>query len=201
MAEGMAARPQGMAVIADRIALGGRHRWALSLGLVAAGIVALVVAAKLRVPFWPVPMTMQTFAVLMIGAAYGPRLGGATVLGYLLIGALGADVFTGEASGGLAYMLGSTGGYLLGFLLAALALGALARRGWDRSIGWTALALLIGNALIYAPGLLWLGALHGFDKPILDWGLWPFLLGDALKLALAAMLLPLAWRALGTGRG
>lgn len=146
-------------------------------------------------------MTMQTFAVLVIGAAYGARLGGATVLGYLALGALGADVFTGEASGGIAYMLGSTGGYLVGFLLAAVALGALARRGWDRSVGWTALALLIGNAIIYVPGLLWLGALHGFDQPILAWGLWPFLLGDALKLALAATVLPLAWRAIGPARG
>ena len=201
MAEVMTARPRGMAVIAERLPIGAARGWAAGAVLVAAGILALVIAAKIRVPFWPVPMTMQTFAVLMIGAAYGPRLGGATVLGYLLIGALGADVFTGEASGGVAYMLGNTGGYLAGFLLAAVALGALARRGWDRSVGWTALALLIGNAAIYAPGLLWLGVLHGFDKPILDWGLWPFLLGDALKLALAAMLLPLAWRALGPARG
>lgn len=170
--------------------------------LVIIGVAALAIAAKIKVPFWPVPITMQTFVVLSVGAAYGLRLGVGTVLAYLAIGALGFDVFTGSSadSQGLAYMLGGTGGYLVGFAMAAALLGVLARAGWDRSVGRMALALVMGNALIYAPGLLWLGQLYGWDKPILDWGLYPFLAGDALKLALAALLLPAVWRMVGDAR-
>jgi len=174
--------------------------------LVALGIAALAIAAQIRVPFWPVPITMQTFVVLTVGAAYGMRLGVVTLLGYLAIGALGFDVFTSSSaeSYGLAYMMGGTGGYLAGFVLAAAALGWLARRGWDRSVGKMAAAMLIGNALIYVPGLLWLGHLYAGSEgwaTVLDWGLWPFLAGDALKLALAALLLPAAWKAVGEARG
>ncbi len=166
------------------------------------GTALLTVAAKLQVPFYPVPQTMQTFVVLVLAMAYGWRLGGATLLLYLAEGALGLPVFAGtpEKGVGLAYMLGGTGGYLLGFVLAAVACGWLAERGWDRSVARTALAMLIGNALIYVPGLLWLGGLFGWDKPILAWGLTPFLLGDLTKLALAAAVLPLAWRWLGRPR-
>lgn len=170
--------------------------------LVLAGVLALAIAAKIKVPMWPVPITMGTFAVLSIGAAYGARLGLVTILGYLLVGALGFDVFAGSSAeaAGLIYMMGGTGGYLVGYVLATLALGALAARGWDRSFGLMALALLIGNALIYLPGLAWLGHLYGWDKPILEWGLTPFLIGDAIKLALAAMLLPALWKLVGTVR-
>ena len=173
--------------------------------LVALGIAALVVAAKIRVPLWPVPVTMQTFAVLSIGAAYGARLGSGTVLGYLFLGAIGLDVFTTSTAGnaGITYMLGGTGGYLFGFVLAAAALGALARRGWDRSVARMAGALVIGNGLIYVPGLLWLGYLFADAKGwawVLGAGLYPFLIGDALKLALAALVLPFAWKAVGEAR-
>ncbi len=171
--------------------------------LVVAGIAILAIAAKIRVPMWPVPMTLGTFAVLGLGAAYGARLGLVTVLGYLLVGALGFDVFAGSSaqSAGLSYMLGGTGGYLVGYVLATIILGTLAQRGWDRSVGWMALAMVIGNIAIYAPGLAWLGALYGWDKPILAWGLIPFLVGDAIKLALAAMVLPAAWKLVGAARG
>ena len=172
--------------------------WLKRAALLGFGIAFLVIAAKIRVPLWPspVPITMGTFAVMTLGAAYGPRLGLATILGYLLIGALGFDVFANSSAtaNGLNYMLGGTGGYLLGFVLATLAMGLAARRGWDRSIGRMALAMLVGNALIYVPGLLWLGHLYGWQKPILAWGLTPFLFGDALKLALAALALPLLHR-------
>ena len=171
--------------------------------LVLAGIAILALAAKIRVPLWPVPVTMGTFAVLGLGAAYGPRLGLATILGYLAVGALGFDVFAGSSgeAHGLAYMMGGTGGYLVGYALATVALGALAARGWDRSVGGMAAAMLAGNVLIYVPGLLWLGQLYGWDKPILDWGLTPFLVGDAIKLALAALLLPGLWKLVGDARG
>ena len=111
-------------------------------------------------PVWPspVPITLGTFAVLTIGAAYGPRLGLVTILAYLAIGALGFDVFAGSSAekNGLAYMLGGTGGYLVGYALAVLVLGFAARRGWDRSVPGMAAAMLVGNVVIYAAGLAWL---------------------------------------------
>ena len=170
--------------------------------LLVAGVLLLALAAKIKVPMWPVPMTMSTFAVLTIGAAYGPRLGLVTIMVYMLVGALGFDVFAGSSAevSGLSYMLGGTGGYLVGYVMATLALGVLAQRGWDRSVSWMALAMLIGNSLIYIPGVLWLGQLYGWDKPILAWGLTPFLVGDALKLGLAAVLLPVAWKLVGRAR-
>ncbi|MCH2093802.1 MAG: biotin transporter BioY [Rhodobacteraceae bacterium] len=172
------------------------------LVLVALGIAALAVAAKIKIPMWPVPVTMGTFAVLTIGAAYGARLGLVTILGYMIIGALGFDVFAGSSAEkfGLEYMMGGTGGYLVGYVLATVALGMLARAGWDRSFVKMAGAMALGNALIYVPGLIWLGMLYGWDKPILQWGLTPFLVGDALKLLLAAVLLPAVWTAVGRAR-
>ncbi len=181
----------------------GAMRLAKQAALVLVGIAALAIFAKIKVPMWPVPITMGTFAVLTIGAAYGPRLGLTTILGYMLIGALGFDIFANSTAevNGLAYMMGGTGGYLVGYVLATVALGMAARAGWDRSFGKMALALLVGNALIYIPGLIWLGQLYGWDKPILAWGLTPFLVGDAIKLALAAILVPSVWKMIGTARG
>ena len=171
--------------------------------LVMAGIAFLAIAAKIKIPMFPVPMTMGTFAVLTMGAAYGERLGLVTILGYMLIGALGFDIFAGSSAEnfGLTYMKGGTGGYLVGYVLAVIALGTLARAGWDRSALKMAGAMLLGNALIYVPGLIWLGMLYGWDKPILQWGLTPFLLGDVLKLAMAGIILPLAWKMVGRARG
>lgn len=172
------------------------------IAMVVLGIAALAILAKIKVPMWPVPITMGTFAVLTIGAAYGPRLGLVTIMGYMIIGALGFDVFAGSSAeaAGLTYMMGSTGGYLVGYVLATLALGFAARAGWDRSVVMMALAMLIGNALIYLPGLAWLGVLYGWNEPILAWGLTPFLIGDALKLGLAALLLPALWKLIGEAR-
>jgi biotin transport system substrate-specific component len=171
--------------------------------LVVLGIAFLALAAKIKVPMWPVPITMGTFAVLSVGAAYGPRLGLVTILGYMIIGALGFDVFAGSSAEahGLTYMMGGTGGYLVGYVLAVLALGVFARAGWDRSVVKMAGAMLAGNVLIYVPGLIWLGMLYGWDKPILQWGLTPFLVGDLIKLALAALILPAAWKLVGRARG
>lgn len=167
--------------------------------VVFAGSLLLWASAKVQLPFYPVPLTMQTFAVLAIGAALGWRLGLATVLLYLAEGAAGLPVFAGtpEKGIGLAYMMGPTGGYLLGYLPAAAVCGWLAERGWDRNVALTALAMLAGTVMIYLPGLLWLGAVVGWDKPVLAWGLTPFLLGDLLKLGLASAALPLVWRLVG----
>ena len=176
--------------------------WIKRVALVVAGVLALTIAAKLKVPMWPVPITMGTFAVLAIGTAYGPALGLSTILVYLAVGAFGLDVFAGNSAGttGLTYMMGTTGGYLVGYALAATALGWFARKGWDRDIKWMALALLVGNAIIYVPGLLWLGQVVGWDKPVLAWGLWPFLIGDGLKLVLAALVIPGLWKLVGDAR-
>jgi biotin transport system substrate-specific component len=194
----------------------GASLWVRRAVLVVLGIVALTIAAKVKVPVWPSPVAISlgTFAVLTIGAAYGPRLGLATMLGWMLVGALGFDVFQGSSAEtyGIAYMMGPTGGYLAGYVLATLALGFAARRGWDRSIGGMATALLAGNVLIYVPGLLWLGYLvaNGMFDPAkyasvweqtLAWGLTPFLIGDALKLALAALVVPGVWKLVGSARG
>ena len=183
---------------------GGAALRAKQAALVVGGILALAVLAKIRVPLWPspVPITMQTFGVLLIGAAYGPRLGTATIAGYLAVGALGFDVFTSSSAeaAGLAYMTGGTGGYLLGYVLAALALGALARRGLDRRASTLALGMLGATALIYLPGVLWLRGFAESWEQALAWGLTPFLVGDALKLALAALLVPAAWRLAGDAR-
>jgi biotin transport system substrate-specific component len=183
--------------LADRL-LGRQSSLAREALLAIGGSLALWASAKIQIPFYPVPLTMQTFMVLVIGMAFGLRLGTATVGLYLLQGALGLPVFAGtpEKGIGLAYMVGPTGGYLIGYLAAAAACGYLAERGWDRRISMTAIAMLAGNLLIYVPGLLWLGTLVGWDKPVLAWGLTPFLLGDLVKLALAAALLPLAWQGL-----
>jgi biotin transport system substrate-specific component len=193
----------------------GAGLWARRAVLLVVGVVALTLAAKVAVPLWPspVPITLGTFAVLTIGAAYGPRLGFATILAYLLVGALGFDVFAGSSAekSGLAYMAGGTGGYLVGYVLATLALGLAARRGWDRSVPGMAAAMLVGNVLIYIPGLIWLHHLVAgglFDatayaspwQQTLAWGLTPYLIGDALKLALAALVVPGLWKLVGAAR-
>ncbi|MCI2398860.1 biotin transporter BioY [Aliiroseovarius subalbicans] len=172
------------------------------VALVLVGIAVLAIAAKIKVPMWPVPITMGTFAVLTLGAAYGPRLGLATIFGYMIVGMLGFDVFANSSAeaNGLTYMMGGTGGYLVGYVLATLALGALARKGWDRSMGKMAGAMVLGNALIYVPGLIWLGMLYGWDKPILEWGFTPFIVGDVVKLALAALIVPGVWKLVGNAR-
>ena len=178
---------------------------AKQVALVVAGIAFLAVMAKIKVPVpgSPVAMGMGTFAVLTIGAAYGARLGLATIMGYMMIGMLGFDIFQSSTAdlNGIEYMMGGTGGYLLGYVIAVGAMGVLARRGWDRSAPKMAAAMLLGNVILYVPGLIWLGMLYGWDKPILAWGLTPFLLGDAIKLALAALVLPLAWKIVGRARG
>ena len=181
----------------------GLSRLTGQLALLLIGVLALIGGAKASVPLWPVPMTMGTFSVLVIGAAYGPRLGGVTLGVYLFLGAIGLDVFAGSSaeSSGLRYMVGNTGGYLIGYALAIIILGCLARKGWDRSPWLMACAMAIGNVLIYLPGLAWLGFLHGWDKPILQWGLVPFLPGDVLKLALASLTLPAIWRLVDKARG
>jgi biotin transport system substrate-specific component len=177
-------------------ALGGKRGALQSVLLAVAGTALLWASAKVQIPFFPVPMTMQTFVVLFLGFALGARLGAATVLLYLAEGALGLPVFAGtpEKGLGLAYMAGPTGGFLAGFVVAAYVTGWFAERGFDRRLVTSAIAAFAGLAAIYALGLSWLGTLIGWDKPVLEFGLYPFLPAETLKLALLAAILPLAWR-------
>lgn len=166
--------------------------------LAVGGALVLTASAKVQIPFYPVPQTLQTMFVLLIGMAYGARLGATTMALYLAAGAVGMPVFAGtpEKGIGLAYMIGPTGGYLLGFVIAAAACGALAQRGWDRQLWKVAVVMLIGNVIIYACGVSWLGTIIGWDKPVLQLGMVNFLLGDALKIVFAAVAVPPAARAI-----
>lgn len=161
------------------------------VGLALIGTLLLTLSAKIKVPFYPVEMTMQTFMVLALAAAYGRNLAVATVVLYLAQGALGFPVFTGspERGIGLAYMMGPTGGYLAGFIVCAAIVGEAADRGWSISVPKMALAMLAGLAATFVLGVAWLTTLIGFEGAIVH-GVLPFLLGDATKLALAALSVP-----------
>ena len=161
--------------------------------LVLAGSALITLCTQISLPLFPVPMTLQTFAIFLIGLTYGWRLGGITVAIYLLEGAIGLPVFSGGKSGIIVFT-GPTAGYLLGFLFAVVACGWFAERGFDRSYFKLFLSLLLANFILYVPGLLWLGNLIGWDKPVLEYGLYPFIGGDLLKIAMAVILLPTAWK-------
>jgi len=159
-----------------------------------------VTALCAQIAFWigPVPITGQTFAVLLAGALLGSKRGALSQLTYLAIGAMGAPVFAGW-TGGLAHILGPTGGYLIGFVAAAFVVGFLAERGWDRRFWTTALAMLMGSIVLYAFGLSWLAfwlARFAPGSSVLAVGLYPFIPGDVLKLLLAAVALPSGWAVL-----
>ena len=166
--------------------------------LVFAGAVALALLAQIQIPLQPVPVTGQTFGVLLVGALLGSRRGTLSMLTYLSMGAAGLPVFAGLGAGA-SHFAGPTGGYLVGFVVAAWLIGRLAERGWDRRVHTTALAMLLGTVLIYLPGIAWLSTFVGWGQ-VLQLGLIPFLLGDLLKLALAALALPWGWQLLGRGR-
>jgi len=155
-----------------------------NIALVVAGTILLAISAQFTVPMWPVPMTLQTLAVLFIGISYGGRLAATTLLLYLAQGALGMPVFA--AGGGMPHLLGPTGGYLLGFLFAASLLGWASDRGMTRSAPMLSLSLLLSTLAIYVPGSLWLSSFVGF-KSALFAGILPFLLGDLVKATIVGM--------------
>lgn len=162
--------------------------------LLCGGSVLLALSAQLTVhlPIGPIPITGQTFAVLLVGALMGSVRGGLVVLLYLAEGLSGLPVFAGGGAGP-AILLGPTGGYLLGFVPAAVAVGFLAERGWDRHFATTLAAMTIGTGVIFLCGLAWLAVLQ-LPGGLLAIGLLPFLPGAALKIVAAALLLPLGWR-------
>ncbi|MCF4126863.1 biotin transporter BioY [Methylobacterium sp. SyP6R] len=159
-------------------------RAARTFAIVLSGVVLITIAAKVRIPFWPVPMTLHTLAVMALAVAAGPRLAVASMLGYLAAGAAGLPVFSGtpERGLGLAYMAGPTGGYLAGYLVAAGLVGALAA---GRGLLGRVAAMLAGLAAIDAFGLAWLALFVPADR-LVALGLAPFLLGDLVKIGLVA---------------
>ncbi len=160
-----------------------RKTWPIALG-----VAALVAASQIELPFYPVPMTLQTLAVIGVGLTLGLRGALAAVSAFLVAGFCGLPLFAGGA-GGPAVLIGPTGGYLIGFLLSAGFCGWARDRGWTRQLRGSLGVALLGAVLVYPTDLLQLGLLLGFDKPILAWGLYPFIVGDLVKAALAGLVL------------
>ena len=191
---GSAALARG--VLADRVALGSRARFLLPV--IGAAVVGLFAQVSVPLPFTPVPLTGQTLGVLLVGAALGPRRGAASLGLYVLGGAVGLPLYAAGASG-VGALVGPTGGYLVGFVVAAWLVGALAARGHDRGPATMLAVYALGTAAIYVLGASWLAVVLGvgpWEAFVL--GVAPFLVGDAVKALLAAGLLPAAWRLLGT---
>ncbi|MBN9176548.1 MAG: biotin transporter BioY [Microbacterium sp.] len=175
------------------------RRWAREIIAVTAGITLIALLAKVSVPMVPVPITGQTLGVLLVGAAFGARRGAATLTAYGLVGLLGIPVFAGPTAGPLS-VLSPSFGYVIGFIPAAWLAGLLADRGWDRSVPKAAAAATAATVVPFVIGVPYLGViLAASGNPptlaeALAWGVWPFLLGGAIKAALAALALPAAWR-------
>jgi biotin transport system substrate-specific component len=162
--------------------------------IIICGSLLVGISAKIRVylPFTPVPVTGQTFVVLMLGALFGSYRGALTMLAYLLEGVLGLPVFTSVT--GAAALFGPTGGYLVGFIVAAYIVGRLSEMGWDRRVLTTVAAMLIGDAVLLAFGFVWLTLLLADVKTAFIAGVVVFLPGDILKITLAAAILPVSWK-------
>lgn len=154
--------------------------------LIAGAAAAIVAGSHIEVPFYPVPMTLQTAAVLGTGLTLGLRRGGAAMGLFLAMGAAGLPVFAG-GKGGAMVLAGPTGGYLIGFLIAALFCGFAHDRGWTKTLIGACASALVGAALVYPTGLLQLGAVVGWEKPVLDWGLYPFVPGDIAKALIVGL--------------
>lgn len=168
--------------------------------LVLFGTLLLAVSAKVQIPMYPVPMTMQTFVVLLIGAAYGWRLGGLTLLAYLAEGFAMLPVFSGPVAGpGYFVPPSPTMGFIYGFVLAAVATGWMVEHGWGRPLWRLVVALAVGSVIPFVTGVAWLAALIGQDGPMgleraVAVGLTPFILGAVVKLALAAAVITAGWQ-------
>ncbi len=170
--------------------------WVYDATLIVGGSLLIGLCAQLAIPVGPVPITAQTFAVLMAGALFGSRRGSLCVLTYIIEGLAGLPVFALGRSG-FAVLLSPTGGYLVGFVAAAYVTGLLAQNRWDRRFTTTILAMTFGSAVMYSFSLGWLCCLMGVNRTVLTVGLYPFIVGDILKIVLAAVVLPTGWKLLG----
>ena len=162
-----------------------------NIALVLFGTLLLALSSKVQVPFWPVPMTMQTFIVFIIGMAYGWKLAFCTLVAYLLEGALGLPVFA--KGGGLLYLTGPTAGYLYGMTIAAGVIGAFAELGYNNSYFKSLISLIIGTFIIFLFGVGYLGSVIGYDKALAG-GLYPFIPSEFFKIALALSTIGLLWK-------
>jgi len=164
---------------------------ARDIALVLSFAIITAVCAKLKVEIGAVPITMQTFAVLLAGALLGAKRGALSQVTYLLLGLAGVPWFA--RGGGIVYILSPTLGYIIGFVFAAFFVGWLCEKGFDRQVRTAILAMLIGNILLYIPGVLWLAKFVGLGK-VLSIGFYPFIVGDLLKIFLAGSILPIGWK-------
>lgn len=165
----------------------------ITLILLGSWLVAVFAQVEIPLPFSPVPITGQTFAVLLVGAMLGSKRGAATMLAYIFQGLAGLPFFAGGASG-VGILTGATAGYLAGFIVAAYIVGLLAERGLERSFKTSIVPFLVGTVIIYAFGVAWLSIVVGSFAKALEFGLLPFVIGDAIKLFVAAAILPSAWK-------
>jgi biotin transport system substrate-specific component len=166
------------------------------LVLLGALLVAGLAQIEIPLPFTPVPITGQTFGVLLVGAALGSKRGAASLISYLALGTIGLPFFAGGAHG-LNILIGATGGYLIGFVVAAYVIGWLAEHGLERSVRTSLLPFLIGTVIIYGCGVAWLAIVLGSLSKAIAAGLLPFLIGDSIKLIAASLALPAAWKLVG----
>ena len=171
-----------------------RANWLYQLLLAVGGSILLAISAHIQIPFWPVPMTMQVLAVLLIGIGFGWELGAATVLLYLAEGAAGLPVFA--KGGGIAYFAGPTTGYLMSYPIAAALVGWLTQGGRGRSFVMALIASVLAVAIIYTLGFAWLSTFIGTQKAWFG-GVQPFLIGDGVKILIAALISQTAWRQVG----
>jgi biotin transport system substrate-specific component len=189
------ASPPRRLVLADRVL---QRHLVVDVVLVVLGAAFTAALAQISVPLWPVPITGQTLAVLLVGASLGSVRGGLALIAYAAAGVVGLPVFAPEDDGshvtGWTAILGPTGGYIIGFIFAAAFVGWLSERQWDRKLLKAALTFLGGSLVVFAFGLPWLAFVLGTDlDTTLQYGLYPFIVGGIIKTAIAAGLLPLAW--------
>jgi len=179
------------ALVNELIPTRGINTYYKNILLIIFGTLLLAVSSKIQVPFWPVPMTMQTFVVFIIGMSYGWRLASATLIAYLIEGAVGLPVFA--KGGGLLYLMGPTAGYLYGMTLAAGVMGFIAEHGYAKSYIKCLIPLLLGTFIIFVLGVGYLGSVIGYDKALAA-GLYPFIPSEFFKIALAIALIPSIWK-------
>ena len=176
-------------------------RWLRFVVLAVLGAGALIVSSKISFPLAPTPFTLQTLTVLLLGFAYGPSLAAATVGLYLFQGDLLQDAYgftlvsaPQHLGAGFNYMITPSSGYLIGFLVAAVFCGILAKKGWDKRFGSMALAMVLAYVIIYSFGLTWLGSQHGWNQELVEYGFKPFIAGDMLQIAIAVAVVPMIWK-------
>ncbi len=173
--------------------LPGLSGWLRDMLLITVGSLFVALFAQVEIPLQPVPITGQTFAVLLVAAALGSKRGAVALSLYLVEGLLGLPFFSGGASG-LKYIYSATGGYLAGFIIAAYVIGLLAERGLERTVRTSLIPFLAGTLVIYVCGVMWLAFVLGSFSQAVTFGVLPFLIGDTLKLIAAAIALPAAWK-------